>query len=82
MRTPPFAHYGVKFSPFHPQLFALASSANYGLIGNGRAHIARLLTPEAPPTHSPEFSGSGIQLEKGYLLDVPLISDDYPLPHL
>ena len=39
LKTQAFAHYGVAWSPFHPQLLALASSANYGLVGNGRLYV-------------------------------------------
>ncbi|KAG8904317.1 peroxisomal targeting signal 2 receptor, partial [Tulasnella sp. 403] len=38
-KTPPFAHYGLAWSPFYGQRIALASAANYGLVGNGRLHI-------------------------------------------
>lgn len=67
LRTPPFAHYGLAFSPFHPGLLALASSANYGLIGNGRLHIARMLppTPGMPAAvNGPDWVGTGVQLDK------------------
>ncbi|KAI0061005.1 WD40 repeat-like protein [Artomyces pyxidatus] len=40
LHTPGFAHYNAAWSPFHPSRIALASSANYGLVGNGRLHIA------------------------------------------
>jgi len=68
LRTPPFAHYGVAWSPFHPQVFALASSANYGLIGNGRVHVARIspATGPQPPDLKSGLppSGLGIYLDK------------------
>lgn len=68
LRTPPFAHYGIAWSPFHPQVFALASSANYGLIGNGRVHIARVLAGAGiPPPIIPASSGvsaAGLQLDR------------------
>ncbi|KAG8992498.1 peroxisomal targeting signal 2 receptor [Tulasnella sp. JGI-2019a] len=40
LKTPPFAHYGLAWSPFFPNRIALASAANYGLVGNGRLHLA------------------------------------------
>ncbi|KIY51844.1 peroxin 7 [Fistulina hepatica ATCC 64428] len=39
LRTPGFAHYSVSWSPFHTTRLALASAANYGLVGNGRLHL-------------------------------------------
>ncbi|TBU34100.1 peroxin 7 [Dichomitus squalens] len=42
LHTPGFAHYGIAWSPFHNNRLALASSANYGLVGNGRLHIVGL----------------------------------------
>jgi peroxin-7 len=42
LRTPPFAHYGVAWSPFHTQRIALASAANYGIVGNGRLHLTSI----------------------------------------
>lgn len=46
IRTPGFAGYGLAFSPFFPHRLAVASSANYGLVGNGRLHILTL-TPQS-----------------------------------
>jgi peroxin-7 len=40
LHTPGFAHYAAAWSPFHPGRLALASAANFGLVGNGRLHIA------------------------------------------
>lgn len=42
LQTPGFAHYSVAWSPFHDTRLALASSANFGLIGNGRLHLVSL----------------------------------------
>ncbi|KAH9846136.1 WD40 repeat-like protein [Lenzites betulinus] len=42
LQTPGFPHYGLSWSPFHSNRIALASSANYGLVGNGRLHLASL----------------------------------------
>ena len=39
LHTPGFAHYSVAWSPFHTTRIALASSANFGLVGNGRLHL-------------------------------------------
>jgi len=39
LQTPGFAHYSLSWSPFIPSRLAIASSANYGLVGNGRLHI-------------------------------------------
>ncbi|KZW03223.1 WD40 repeat-like protein [Exidia glandulosa HHB12029] len=38
-RTPSWAHYSIKPSPFFDHALAVASSANYGIIGNGRLHL-------------------------------------------
>ncbi|EJD34492.1 WD40 repeat-like protein [Auricularia subglabra TFB-10046 SS5] len=45
VRTPTWAHYSVKPSPFFDSALAVASAANYGIIGNGRLH----LLSNAPP---------------------------------
>ncbi|TFK29683.1 peroxin 7 [Coprinopsis marcescibilis] len=39
IQTPGFAHYNLAWSPFHTNRIALASSANFGLVGNGRLHL-------------------------------------------
>jgi len=39
IQTLGFAHYSVAWSPFHTTRLALASSANFGLVGNGRLHL-------------------------------------------
>jgi peroxin-7 len=39
LQTPGFAHYFVAWSPFHTSRLALASAANFGLVGNGRLHL-------------------------------------------
>ncbi|EPQ56253.1 WD40 repeat-like protein [Gloeophyllum trabeum ATCC 11539] len=39
LQTPGFAHYALAWSPFHTTRLAVASSANYGLVGNGRLHL-------------------------------------------
>ncbi|GAA6064740.1 hypothetical protein JCM10212_005319 [Sporobolomyces blumeae] len=39
VRTDGFACYSVAFSPFYPNKLAVAGSANFGLVGNGRLSI-------------------------------------------
>lgn len=41
-RTEGYNGYGVKYSPFHDNRIAVAASANYGLVGNGRLYVLRL----------------------------------------
>jgi peroxin-7 len=43
LHTPGFAHSNIAWSPFHTTRIAVASSANYGIIGNGRLHVASTL---------------------------------------
>lgn len=56
VQTPGFAHYALAWSPFHPTRLALASSANFGLVGNGRLH----LTTVGPGLGN----GSGVIIDK------------------
>lgn len=56
LQTPGFAHYSLAWSPFHTTRIALASAANYGLVGNGRLHLVSLV---AGPGGSP-----GLKLDK------------------
>lgn len=42
LRTPGFAHYALAWSPFHTSRLAAASSANFGLVGNGRLHLTTI----------------------------------------
>lgn len=44
LQTPGFAHYALAWSPFHNTRIALASAANFGLVGNGRLHFVSLLS--------------------------------------
>jgi len=44
-RTQGFQGYAVKYSPFFDNRIAVATSANYGLVGNGRLYILEL-TPQ------------------------------------
>ncbi|KAF5350265.1 hypothetical protein D9758_007779 [Tetrapyrgos nigripes] len=49
--TPGFAHYSLAWSPFHSSRIALASSANFGLVGNGRLHLVSVVPgPGGAPT--------------------------------
>jgi len=41
-KTPGFAHHSIAFSPFFEDRIAVASGANFGLVGNGRVHILSL----------------------------------------
>lgn len=51
LQTPGFAHYNIAWSPFHPGRIALASAANFGLVGNGRLHLASMTPgPNGIPT--------------------------------
>lgn len=45
LSTPAFAHHGVAWSPFYENKLAIAASANYGLLGNGRLSVATLAPP-------------------------------------
>ncbi|KAH7103441.1 WD40 repeat-like protein [Auriculariales sp. MPI-PUGE-AT-0066] len=45
VRTQSWAHYSVKPSPFFEGTYAVASAANYGIIGNGRLHVLRSRPP-------------------------------------
>ncbi|KAL4072790.1 WD40 repeat-like protein [Scleroderma yunnanense] len=50
VQTPGFAHYSVAWSPFHNHRIAIASAANFGLVGNGRLHTVSLV-PAPGGTH-------------------------------
>lgn len=50
LHSPGFAHYNLAWSPFHTTRIAVASSANYGIVGNGRLHLASaFLNPSGVP---------------------------------
>jgi hypothetical protein len=53
-QTPGFNGYAVKYSPFFDSRIAVAASANFGLVGNGRLYILGL-------------TANGIQAEKWYV---------------
>ena len=38
-----FNGYAVKFSPFHDGRLAVATSQNFGIIGNGRQYVLQVL---------------------------------------
>lgn len=42
LRTPGYAHHGLAWSPYFEDRLAVASGANFGLVGNGRVHVLRL----------------------------------------
>jgi peroxin-7 len=59
LHSPGFSHYNVAWSPFHTTRIAVASSANYGIVGNGRLHIASVfMNPSGAPN---------VKLEKLYV---------------
>jgi hypothetical protein len=41
-RTQGFQGYAVKYSPWFDNRIAVAASANYGLVGNGRLYVLEL----------------------------------------
>ncbi|CED84147.1 Peroxisomal targeting signal type 2 receptor [Phaffia rhodozyma] len=45
LQIPGYSNFGIAWSPFIPNRLALASSANFGLVGNGRLHILSSLGP-------------------------------------
>jgi peroxin-7 len=56
-QAPGFAHYALAWSPFHSTRLAVASAANFGLVGNGRLHLTAV---------SPSIPLPSIALEKQY----------------
>lgn len=56
-RTQGFNGYAVKYSPFFDSRIAVASAANFGLVGNGRLYILGL-------------TAKGIVAEKWYVSSV------------
>ncbi|KAK5660256.1 hypothetical protein OQA88_12795 [Cercophora sp. LCS_1] len=53
LRTPNFNPYAVKYSPYYDSRLAVAASANYGIVGNGRLYCIGL-------------SAAGVQIEKAF----------------
>ncbi len=41
-RTPGFNPYAVKYSPYYDSRVAVATSANYGIVGNGKVFVLGL----------------------------------------
>ena len=41
-----FAGYSIKFSPFHRDIFAVASAQHYGIVGNGKLVIGKFGNPQ------------------------------------
>lgn len=62
LQTLGFAHYSLAWSPFHTSRLALASAANFGLVGNGRLHLVSV-TPG--PSGLP-----GLSLDKQYVREL------------
>lgn len=52
-RTPGYNPYAVKYSPYYDSRLAVAASANYGIVGNGRLFVLGL-------------GPAGIQVEKAF----------------
>ncbi|KAK2067503.1 hypothetical protein P8C59_001241 [Phyllachora maydis] len=52
-RTPGFNPYAVKYSPYYDSRIAVAASANYGIVGNGRLFALRM-------------DAAGIHVEKSF----------------
>jgi hypothetical protein len=59
-RTQGFNGYAVKYSPFYDNRIAVASAANFGLVGNGRLYIL-------------ELTANGIQPLKQYYTTPPIL---------
>lgn len=64
VHSPAFAHHGVSWSPFYENRIAIASSANYGLIGNGRLQVVSLGGTPGMPT--------GANMDKMFVYHVSL----------
>ena len=43
LHTPPFVHTQAAWSPFFDNRLAIATAANYGLVGNGKLQVASLV---------------------------------------
>lgn len=53
-RTQGFNPYAVKYSPYYDSRIAVASAANFGIVGNGRLYSLAL-------------TAQGVQVEKAYV---------------
>lgn len=56
LRTPGHHGYGVKFSPFNPNLVAVATGQNFGLLGRGKLILSDLCLPDDGVVSSCEWS--------------------------
>lgn len=54
-RTQGYNPYAVKYSPYYDSRIAVAASANFGIVGNGRVFALGL-------------TAQGVQVEKTYVL--------------
>lgn len=70
-RTEPWAGYSVAWSPFYQERLAVASSANFGLVGNGRLHLMSNRGPPLPsaPSQLPQ-QASPLQLDAQYVITI------------
>jgi len=59
LHTPPFVHSQAAWSPFLDNRLAIATAANYGLVGNGKLQIASLVGGGAVPVRG--------QIDKTYV---------------
>ncbi len=73
-RTPGYNGYSVKYSPFYDNKLAVASAANYGLVGNGKLWILSIqndgrITPEASfETQDGLFDVAWSELHENHIL--------------
>lgn len=66
-RTEGYNGYAVKYSPFFDNRLAVASSANFGLVGNGRLFILEL-TPQGIVPAKWYFVAPAVRIESSYYL--------------
>ena len=59
LQTLPFVHSQAAWSPFFDHRLAIATAANYGLVGNGKLQVASLVGGGAVPVRG--------QIEKRYV---------------
>lgn len=57
-RTRGFNPYAVKYSPYYDNRIAVATAANFGIVGNGRLFALGL-------------TSAGVQVEKAYAVPPP-----------
>ncbi|KXS13201.1 WD40 repeat-like protein [Gonapodya prolifera JEL478] len=63
-RTEGHNGYACPFSPFFENRIAVASAANFGIVGNGRLWILDINAPPAPGP--PGAAGGGVALQRSY----------------